>query len=300
MTFPHFSMFCSKRFCSASQTQGQRLRKGWLTNETLQLFPLLCASPAGGVAPWALKYVKRWIAVSTCYHKMLPQPFTFRIYHSPSGSRFPVVVSSVPQCSSEMIQQLLKLRTLLLDASLDSSSPLWSGDLPSREIFLVSPVVEQQTQDFKMLKSLLPFFPPWLQEFFATQIASVKCKASIFKTSKLTFKDCIRSNMCILGHGASMFQFDGFSKCDRYHVRMVMKWARPHIHTFNDRLVSLVSVVLRYQPPGHPRSHHSHGDALVACPPPCSSLGHREWCPGDAGRWGPQLWWDGDGLPGGS
>ena len=53
-------------------------------------------------------------------------------------------------------------------------------------------------------------------------------------------------------------------------------------------------------PLGHPRSHHSYGDALIACPPPCSSLGHCEWCTGDAGRWGPSCaGWDGVGLLGG-
>lgn len=69
-------------------------KEGLVDQRNFTALPLLCASQAGGVAPWALKYVTRWIAVSTCYHKMLPQ-----VTFSPSESH---EVSSGGEFSSSM------------------------------------------------------------------------------------------------------------------------------------------------------------------------------------------------------
>ena len=170
MTFPHFSMFCSTRFCSANRMA----KEGLVDKRNFTALPLLCASPAGGVATWTLKYVTPWIAVSTCYHKMLPQV----IFHLPNPMRFPVVASSVPQCSTEMIQQLLKLRTLLLDASLDSSSPLWSGDLPSRVAGVFFPWRSIDRREWNAQIFAAIFFFMTSGEFFCT---NCKCKASTFQ-----------------------------------------------------------------------------------------------------------------------
>lgn len=217
-------------------------KEGLVDQRNFTALPLLCASQAGGVAPWALKYVTRWIAVSTCYHKMLPQV----IFHHPNPMRFPVVASSVPQCSTEMIQQLLKLRTLLLDASLDSSSPLWSGDLPSRVAGVFFPRRSWDRREWNA-QIFAAFFSSWLQESSSAQIASVKLL--LFKTSKLTFKDYFRSSTYT---EQSVFWRMGRA-CSSWMVspnvidtcKDSSEGARPHIHTFNDRLVSLGSVVLR-------------------------------------------------------
>ncbi|CAK9041109.1 von Willebrand factor A domain-containing protein 8 [Durusdinium trenchii] len=70
----------------------QRHAKGWLSNEILQLFHFFT----------------------------LPR----------RAELLPVVSASVPHCPRAVAERLLQLRTSLLTASQDSSSPLWSGSSP--------------------------------------------------------------------------------------------------------------------------------------------------------------------------
>lgn len=91
------------------------------------------------------------------------------------------------------------------------------------------------------------FFSLWVRESSSAQIASVKLL--LFKTSKLTFKDYFRSSTYT---EQSVFWRMGRA-CSSWMVspnvidtcKDSSEGARPHIHTFNDRLVSLGSVVLR-------------------------------------------------------
>ena len=211
--FHTFPCFVLKDFVQPTR---RTAKEGLVDQRNFTALPLLCASQAGGVAPWALKYATRWIALpvahvtTRCCHRSL---FTIRI---PWGFQW--------------------WRAQFLNVRLRWYNNFWSFvHCCWMHPWIQAHPCGQETCP----KELLVFFSPRI----------LRSPLVEQQTRDATFKDYFRSSMYT---EQNVFRQMGWA-CSSLMVSPIVidtckdssEGARRHIHTFNDRLVSPGSVVLR-------------------------------------------------------